>query len=153
VSVELQVVEEEELKREGSEEEIEIEMPIMEPKEIKKAVMLGEGDCFEAMVEKIELGTLGMFIPNPPEKFRENWEQRRHKLAYRFKIVVPDYGLEAYDIITVSAQPNSRMAQLRICYGEIGVGGKVYVCVKNGRLRISCPPPKREAEVVKGGSG
>lgn len=141
MSVTLQEVKEEELRITG-EDETELEPVVQGVKEVKKALFLGEGDCYEALVEKIELGRLMDFIPNPPQQYADTWEQRKHRLAYRFKVVIPEFDLEGYDIITISAKENSRMSQLRVCYGQIEVGGKVYVCVKNGRLKISCPPQK-----------
>ena len=139
----MSVVVEEELQRIEEEEEA-IEAPIEGIRKVEKALLLAEGDCYEALIEEIELGRLGDFIKNPPPQYSQNWDMRRNKLAYRFKLVVPEYDLEGYDIITVSARPNSRMHELATCYGSsLTKGAKVYVCVVNGKLKIKCPPAQR----------
>lgn len=113
-------------------------------KEVEAAVFLSEGQCFDAIVERIEIGPLGKFFEQKPRYVDdEEWEKRKKRLAYRFKLVVPGYEIEGYDVVTVSAAPNSRMNELAKCYPRgISRNAKVYVCVKNGRLKISCPPVK-----------
>ena len=112
------------------------------PKEVEQALFFMEGDCYYGIVTRIEIGRLMDFIPSKPRNVDdETWERRKHRLAYRFTIVIPEYDIEGHDIIMVSMASNSRMNELARCYrGGLRRGAKVYVCVKDGRLKISCPP-------------